>query len=146
MRLYLSVVLAAALAGCGDQAPSAATANDSAAAGEEFPVNGQYHMVRDHGAGGAELRRLEMDVPLAASSREAFELVVAGADVGSCRERDVDIGKGSFSVKMTCDGPSGDVTIERHGSYSRDSMDMSSDTTMGGVTSRESVSYRLKSS
>lgn len=146
MRLYLMAVLAAALAGCGDQSPSAVPANDAAAAGEIFPVKGQYHMVRDHGEGGAQLRRLEMDVPLDASTREAFELVVAGADVGSCRERRVDIGKGSFSVKMTCDGPSGDVTIERHGSYSRDSMDMSSDTAMGGVTSRESVSYRLKAS
>ena len=147
MRVCIMVLVAAALAGCGDFAPSAAPGNAGGeAVADGFPAKGQYRMVRDRTEGSGELRRLEMDVAVDASTRDSFELLVAGVETGSCRDRKVDIGNGSFSVKMTCDGPAGDVLVERNGSYSSDSIDMSGDTDMGGMPVRESVSYRLKSS
>ena len=47
---------------------------------------------------------------------------------------------------MTAAPAAGNVLVERNGSYSSDSIDMSGDTDMGGMPVRESVSYRLKSS
>jgi len=135
-------VLAVGLAACGqiDQSMTNSThAGDSAAT---FPVKGEYHRISDRTVNG-QLQRMETDGPLDASTRESFERLVAGADIDSCRDRQVDIGKDSFSVRMTCDGYGGEATLVRHGNYSKDSVDITYEATRDGATTTETVSYRL---
>ena len=141
----MAAILAAALSGCGEIGAAPGDRADAADSGEKFPVKGEYHRTSDRTVGG-QLQRLETDGPLAASTREEFEQLVAGTDIDSCRDRQVDIGSGSFSVKMTCDGGSyGEYTLGRQGSYSKNSIDMTYERTSDGTTATETVSYRLKS-
>jgi hypothetical protein len=140
------VSLAAALSGCTDFANPTDNAANVAAAENGFPVKGEYHRISDRTVNG-QLQRMETDGPLDASTRESFERLVAGADIDSCRDRHADIANGSFSVSMTCTGYGGsDATLGRHGSYSKNSIDITYETAMGGVSTTETVSYRLNDS
>ena len=146
MRGVMLILLGVALAGCGETTPQAANKAAVADASETFPVWGNYHRISDRTSNG-ETQRMETDGPLEASTRESFEKLVAGAEVDTCRNREVDIGGGSFSVRMTCNGPNGsDVAVSRHGTYSKDSIDITFETMMDGAASQETVSYRLTSS
>ena len=141
MRGVLLIMLGAMLAGCAESGPQ--DGNTTAEAGETFPVPGNYHRTSDRTSDG-QTQRMESDGPLDASTRQLFERLVAGADISSCRDREVDIGGGSFSVRMTCDGPRGsDVAINRRGSYSKDSIDITYETMMDGAATQETVSYRF---
>lgn len=143
MRGAMLIMLGATLAGCGETIPQAGNTPTGADVGETFPVQGNYHRTSDR-TGNGETQRMETDGPLDASTRELFERLVAGPDAGKCRDREVDIGGGSFSVRMTCNGPYGsDVAINRQGSYSKDSLDITYETMMDAAATQETVSYRL---
>jgi hypothetical protein len=148
MRSWTVGVLGILLAGCGNAPKSSAAESGavgaSGAAADEFPQKGEYHVIIDRNEGGG-FQRTEMDVPFDASTREEFERVVAGVEVSSCHDRHVNIGDGSFSVKMACAGPGGDVAVERRGRYSKDSLDITYETTTGGMPTSQTWSYRLKS-
>ena len=144
MRTGVLIVLGATLAACGAVNESATNSAELADSGETFPVKGEYHRTSDRTVAG-QLQRMETDGPLDASTREDFERLVAGADIASCDDRKVDIGGGSFSVRMTCNGGSyGEYTLVRQGTYSKDSVDMTYEWTSGGAATTETVSYRLK--
>lgn len=135
-----------ALGGCDKLPQAQARTHPAAAASGEFPKAGNYHVIRDRSEGG-QLKRDESDRWIDASNREAFEELVAQGS-SNCRDRQVEIGGGSFSVRMICDAPDGDIHnigMESHGSYSPDSIDITSDTTLWGMQIRETASYRLKS-
>jgi hypothetical protein len=137
------IMLVTTLAGCGQAVPQAGDKPAVADAGETFPVQGNYHRISDRTRNG-ETQRMETDGPLDVSTRETFEREVAGVDTGTCRDREVAIGGGSFSVRMTCNGPhGGDVAINRQGSYSKDSLDVTYETMLDGAATQETVSYRL---
>ena len=145
MRGLVVTVLGAALAGCGNLPQSSGTAEAGSSGADRFPKKGQYHIVRDR-ISGDELKRVESDRWIDVSNRQAFEEFVARDDGSNCRDRQVDIGGGSFSVKMTCDAPDGDIHnigIERQGSYSKDSIDIEVQTTLWGMPFRETASYRF---
>ncbi len=136
------VSLAAALSGCTDFANPTDNAANVAAAENGFPVKGEYHRISDRTVNG-QLQRMETDGPLDASTRESFELLVAGMDTGGCRDRKIDIGKGAFSVRMRCGSGGYETAVNRQGSYSNRSIDINYETTLDGVTNSETVSYRL---
>ena len=148
MRLLLVISLGTVSASC-DKVPQAAARQERAAPGEsEFPRAGNYHIIRDRTEGGA-LKREEVDRRVDVSNRAAFEELVARDGGSDCRDRQVDIGGGSFSVRMTCDAPDGDIhniRMEAHGSYSKDSIEIASETSFWGMAIRESANYRLKGS
>lgn len=148
MRLLALTLVGMALAGC-DKLPKAEARERpaTARASSEFPKAGDYHIIRDRDEGG-QMKREEVDMWVDASNREALEELVAQGS-SRCRDRQVEIGGGSFSVRMTCDAPDGDIHnigMESHGSYSPDSIDINSETTLWGMHIRESASYRLKDS
>lgn len=148
MRGFLVISLSLALVACGKAPQAAAPEQRSPSTPKsEFPAKGDYHITRDRTEGG-QLKRTESDMWIDASNREAFEELVARDEGSRCRDRQVDIGEGSFSVRMTCDAPDGDIhniRMEAHGSYSKDSIDIDSETSFWGLSIRESASYRLKS-
>jgi hypothetical protein len=138
------------LAGCGDLS-SAKRENGSdnasrpaeAGAGRGFPRAGTYDIVRESAGRPAETSTMWVD----ASNRAAFEALVAGPDGSACRDRQVSIGGGSFSVRMTCDAPDGDIhniAIQRSGSYSESAIRMTTDTILWGHPIRETASYRFR--
>ena len=146
MRRVIIVSLASTLVACG-KAPQAA-AEQQTRPPSEFPAKGDYHIIRDRTEGG-QLKRSESDMWIDASDREAFEELVARDGGSRCRDRQVEIGGGSFSVRVTCDAPDGDIhniRMESHGSYTKDSIDIDSETSFWGLSIRESASYRLKGS
>jgi hypothetical protein len=84
-----------------------------------------------------------------ASSRIAFDALVAPPDGSNCRDRQVSIGGGAFSIRMTCDAPDGDIhniVIQRSGSYSESAIQMTTDTILWGHPIRETASYRFRQS
>ena len=143
MRGILWFMLGATLATCDAVPEAGATGETNEVAAGGFPKAGEYHIVRDVTAAGAT-SRYESDAPVAASTREGLEKLVAGGASLYCRDREVKIGGGSFSVRETCGGPSGDMAIDTHGTYSTDSIDVTYDRTVAGVTHRDTASYRLK--
>ncbi|MFL6726794.1 MAG: hypothetical protein ACJ8FS_09810 [Sphingomicrobium sp.] len=148
MRKWMAPLLAVALAGCGGAGQSGNQSNITDPPGDVFPAKGNYHLVHDRTQGNGQMAREESDTSLDVSTRAAFEQFIAKPDGSNCRDVQVDVGGGSFSVRMTCDAPDGDIHnigIERHGSYSKDSIDASEETTLWGMSIRDSVSYRLKS-
>ena len=148
MRAGLIILGAAALAGCQVNLPAKQDGGSSVPSADTtgFPTAGDYHIVHDSGAGG-QSKREEGDMWVDASDADKFEELIAGQSSGNCRDRNVRIDKGSFSVSMTCDAPDGDIhniRMERHGSYSEDSIDIQDETSFWGMSMRESRSYRLK--
>jgi hypothetical protein len=148
MRATLIFIAAAALGGCQANLPAKQDGSSSEASADTsgFPKAGNYHVVHDSGA-GAHTERKETDMWVDASDAGKFEELIAGQSSGNCRDRNVRIDKGSFSVSMTCDAPDGDIhniRMERHGSYSEDSIDIQDETSFWGMSMRESRSYRLK--
>jgi hypothetical protein len=147
MRSLVVTVLGAALAGCGNQPQTNGTADAGLSGADPFPKKGQYHIVRDGNSGG-ELKRVESDKWIDASNRQAFEELVVGGNGSNCRDRQVKISNGSFSVKMTCDAPDGDIHnigVQRRGTYSIDSIDMADEITLWGMPFQETARYRFKS-
>lgn len=137
--LLLLAGAGAMLGGCGDESPTSPM-RAKAAAG--FPKAGIYDIVRD-----SPSRREETDKWVDASNRAAFETVVAGGDGSNCRDRQITIGGGTFSVRMTCDTHEGEIRgigIERFGSYSESSIDITTETTLWGTPIRETAIYRLR--
>ncbi|QAY75611.1 hypothetical protein [Sphingosinicella sp. BN140058] len=121
-------------------APPAASGGNSA---NGFPKAGQYDIVRE----GSQ-RSDKIDMWVDASNRQAFEELVARDD-GDCRDKSVSIGGGSFSVRMTCDTPDGDIRnipIERHGSYSENFIEIEAITRLWRTPIRETARYRLRKS
>ena len=148
MRAGILIFALAALAGCQVNLPNreARGSDDSEVQTAGFPKAGDYHIVHDIGQGG-QSKRDETDMWIDASNAGKFEELIAGQSSGNCRDRTVHIDKGSFSVSMTCDAPDGDIhniRMERHGSYSENSIDMADETSFWGMSMRESRSYRLK--
>ena len=147
MRSLVVTVLGAALAGCGNLPQSSGTAEAGSSGADPFPKKGQYTIVRDR-IEGDELKRVESDRWIAASNRGDFEKLIAGDAGSNCRDRQVEIGGGSFSVKMTCDAPDGDIHnigIERRGTYTMDSIDIADEIILWGMPFKETASYRFKS-
>lgn len=148
MRTAISIAAMALLAGC-DEMPAgkhnkAAPAASAADAG--FPEAGKYHVVHDTGE-GSDSKREESDTSLDVSDRGKFVDKIAKDDGSNCRDKQVTIGGGSFSVHMVCDAPDGDIhniALDRRGTYSPDSIDMTTDTQFWGTLIRETSSYRLK--
>ena len=140
MRAILAAGLGAALAGCG--APSSAPAV-AETAGQGFPRAGAYDVVVERHDG---LERSDDRIEVA--TRSEFEKLVAKEDGANCRDRQVEIGGGSFRVRMVCDAPDGDIHnigLERFGTYTETSIDMTEETTLwGGEPIRELVTSRLR--
>lgn len=133
------------LPGCGDIKAREAKLRNSSAPVDPFPKAGGYHVTQDRGGGGSPLRS-EVDRWLHVSNRAAFEKFFARDDGSNCRDRQIEIAGGQFSVSMTCDAPDGDIHnlgIQRHGSYSADSIDVSTETMLWGMPIRETSAYRL---
>lgn len=153
--LALSSAVILMLCGCDDLARLSAQRNEASASSGPaatearpssggFPHAGTYDIVRDT-MGRREASNMWVD----ASNPEAFEMLVARPDGSNCRDRQVSIGGGSFTVRMTCDAPDGDIhniAIQRSGSYSERSIQMTSETRFWSYTIRETASYQLRPS
>ena len=148
MRILLvSIGFVAALVAFGSPFLSHITPQTSAAAHEGgsagFPKPGIYDIVTQL-ADGREETAMWVD----ASNRISFEELVA-RDRSNCRNRNVTIGGGSFDVTMTCDAPDGDINnirTERRGSYSENSIEITSDTYLSDRPIRWVTRYRLRDS
>jgi FlaG/FlaF family flagellin (archaellin) len=146
MRAHIATVIAVivALGGCNNPGPAQADTDP----GNAFPQKGKYHVVHD-AVQGNDSKRDEFDVELDVSDRDKFAGQLAKDDGTNCRDKQVSIGNGSFSVHMICDAPDGDIhniSVDRQGSFSKDSIDATTQTTLWGVSSQESFRYRLKAS
>lgn len=149
---YLLLALIAALGGC-KAAPQSAARDENVvtppmASGETkpksngFPRAGMYDVVHERPGG-----REESSVWVDASNRQAFEAMFARDDGSNCRDRQVTIENGSFNVSMTCDAPDGDIhniAIRRDGSYSEDSITITTETTLWGSPIRETTTYQRR--
>jgi hypothetical protein len=110
--------------------------------GGDFPKAGTYTVVTDRFGHLSESKVL-----VQASSRSAFENLVAGNFGSRCSNRQVSIGGGSFKVSITCGTPDGDinnVVLERHGTYTPNSIEIVSTTKLWGVPMVETSTYRLR--
>lgn len=148
MRLLAMAAVTVALAGCDKLPKAGAPEGAAAAASSEFPKAGEYHVVHDI-VQGSETKREESDQSLDVSDRGKFADQLAHDDGTNCRDKQVTIRDGSFSVHMVCDAPDGDIHnigLDRRGTYSADSIDVTTETTLWGMPFRESHSYRLKDS
>jgi hypothetical protein len=146
MRIWIMLLAGCALAGCGKStAVSGEKSSNTAAPDDLFPKAGNYHVIHD-GMGRVGQDREETDTWLDVSDREKFAAQFVRDGGSRCRDQSVELGGGSFSVKMTCDAPDGDIHnigMESHGTYSRDSIDITNDMTLWGSPIRETYSYRL---
>jgi hypothetical protein len=107
-----------------------------------FPEAGVYDILRERAG-----RREETDMWVDASNRPAFEELIAPDSGSDCRDRSVSINAGTFSVRMTCDAPDGDihnVKVQREGSYSTNSIEFTTETTLWGTPIRETARYQLR--
>jgi hypothetical protein len=141
MRRFGLAAVCLAVAAC-DEAQREATTVPA----DNFPKAGDYHMIRDVNEGGQQ-KRVETDIWIDASNRVAFEKLIARG-TSNCSDREVEIADGEFSARMTCDAPDGDIHnigLEAHGTYSKDSIDIFSTTTLWGTPITDTTSYRLKS-
>ena len=148
MRIFALTCGAVALAACQVNLPADRDGGSTETQADTtgFPKAGDYHIVHDMGQ-GAHIERRETDMWVDASDASKFEELIAGQSSGNCRDREVHIDSGRFSVAMTCDAPDGDIhniRMERHGSYSENSIDIVDEMTMWGMSMRESRNYRLK--
>jgi hypothetical protein len=143
MRVVIVTILGAALASC-DSMPQANARDDGPVAENGFPKPGEYHVVRDVNVGGVPTR-YESDSHVDASSREQLVQLVGGSgDSPDCDDRRIDVGGGSFTVRQTCNGPLGETTIDTHGTYSKDSIDVTYDKIVAGTAYSDATSYRLR--
>ncbi|MBV9930566.1 MAG: hypothetical protein JO013_06455 [Alphaproteobacteria bacterium] len=107
-----------------------------------FPKAGRYAVASERNG-----RSETSDTYVDASTRAKFEAMVAHDDGTRCRDRQVTIGAGAFSVSMTCDAYDGDIHnigIERRGTYSERSFEMVSTTRLWGMPIVEKATYRLR--
>jgi hypothetical protein len=146
MRIWIILLTSCALAAC-NQAEAVSGKHSSAGKTPDdiFPKSGNYHVIHD-GIGAAGENREESDTWLDVSDRDKFKEQFVRDGGSRCRDQSVELGGGSFSVKMTCDAPDGDIHnigMESHGTYSRDSIDVTNDVTLWGSPMRETYSYRL---
>ena len=144
---HKAIILAALLlAGCTQSGASEPGSGSTGASSDKFPVPGMYHVIVD--SGNDVSHRDESDRRVDAGDRESFERMIVGSGGANCRDRKVEIGGGKFSASMTCDAPDGDihdVGLEAHGTYSHNSIEMTSDTILWGMRMHETRSYSLKS-
>lgn len=107
-----------------------------------FPRAGTYDVVWH-----SRILHDESRIRVDASDRRAFEALVARDSGTNCRDRQVSIGQGTFSVRMTCDAPDRDfrnIPIVRFGYYTESSIDLTEDITLMGQQIRRTASYRLR--
>ena len=119
-----------------------------APADNPFPQKGNYHVIHQV-VQGIEGKTDEFDSEMGGFDRQTFESELAKDAGSNCRDKQVSIGNGSFNVHMTCSTPDGDfnnISVERQGSFSRDSIEVTTQTTLLGVSSQESFSAHLKPS
>jgi hypothetical protein len=136
------MALISVLASCNKPSPSQPIADES----HPFPQEGNYHVVHEATQGG-ESKSEEYEVTLDVSDEVKFAGQLAKDEGTHCRDKQMAIRKGSFEMRMTCDAPDGDIhniEISRQGTYTKDSIDITADTTLWGQTFRETYSYRLK--
>lgn len=140
MRLYLIVAgMFVALAAFASPYLSSLS---GAGGSEGFPKPGTYAVVTER-SGHHESGKVQID----ASTRSAFLGLVAREDGTRCRDRQVTVGGGAFSISMTCNAYDGDIhniVIERHGTYSEKSIDLVSTIKLWGMPITETSSYRLQ--
>ncbi|MEQ7874722.1 hypothetical protein ABDK56_12035 [Sphingomonas sp. ASV193] len=142
MRLKIAIagVLTALSVACNRGTSSSPSASDN------FPVAGTYHVTHEVDQDNST-HSDEFDTDIDVSTREKLEAAVGQEKGSHCHDKHVEIGEGQFTVRMLCDAPDGDIhniVTDRHGSFSRDSIEITEDTTLWGISSRESYSYRLK--
>ena len=144
MRRVMVVATIVALASCGKQADVKSGVNSS----DTFPQRGTYHVVHEV-VHGSDSKTDEFDTELGGFDRTMLEAEIA-KDVGSkCRDKQISIGESSFNVRMTCSAPDGDfnhIEVERDGSFSKDSFQMTTRSTLMGYSEQESFRARLKAS
>jgi hypothetical protein len=148
MRAFISLLgIGLALAGCRVALPAGDGAEDGSGASgvnvSGFPKTGMYDVIREH---GDDVKESSMYID--ASNPQAFEHLVAPKD-SNCSEREVSIENGQFSVRMVCDTGDGDITgipMEAYGTYSENSIEMTSQTSLYGTDIVETATYRLRES
>jgi hypothetical protein len=145
MRGVVLIVLPAALWGCDAPSPANGTQEPKGVVTSEFPKAGNYHIIVDR-SGGETVNRDEWNSAVDASSREKLEQLVEGFETASCHDRKADVDDGSFEISKTCDGPVGETKHSAHGTYSRDSIDITRETSASnGETASQTITYRLQS-
>lgn len=108
--------------------------------GEGFPEAATYNLEKT-GAGGRTFGDIGF---VDASSREKFEALVAANAGSNCRDKRVSIGADTFDVAMTCDASDGDIhniSIHRHGSYSKRSIKIEETMSLWGQPIHETRMY-----
>ena len=141
MRRVIVVAVLAVSASCNK--PSAVESNVTS---DNFPQPGTYHVVHDV-VHGTDSQTDESDVEMAGFDRTMLETEIAKDVGGKCRDKQVSIGDSSFNVRMTCSTPDGDfnhIAVERDGSFSKDSFEMTTRSTMMGYSEQESFRAHLK--
>lgn len=141
-RLLLLAALAATLGACESRPQPGVAKGEAETASDGFPKVGTYDVIVE-GPEGTKESRIFLEV----SNRAAFEEHFARSDGSRCRDRQVKVGGGSFSIKMTCDAPDGDIHnigLESFGRYSESSIDMTTETTLWGRPFQEHSSFRLR--
>jgi hypothetical protein len=138
------IVMVVTLAACSKAGP----AQSGTDAENPFPRKGNYHVVHQV-VEGNQSKSEEADSEIDVSDREKLEKELVKDAGSNCRDKQVSIGQGSFNVHMTCSTPDGDfnhISVDRQGTYSRNSIDVTTQSTLLGISSQESYSARLKGS
>ena len=121
-------------------------AKDDAAAASPFPQKGTYHFVHQV-IQGNESTQDEGDSEIDTLDREKLEAEISKDAGSNCHDKQVSIGDGSFSVHMLCDAPDGDfhnINVDRSGTFSTNSIEMTTQSNLLGTSYQESYSAHLK--
>ena len=140
MRKMIGVAVLAVSASCSKPAAvqSDLTASDT------LPQRGNYHVVHEV-VQGNESKTDEFDTEMGGFDRQMLESEIA-KDAGSKCDKKVSIDDGSFNVRMTCSAPDGDfnnMDVEREGTFSKNSLEVTTRSTLMGASYRESFRAHL---
>lgn len=141
MRRMIVVAVLAVSASCNKPA----AVQSDVTASDKLPQRGNYHVVHEV-VQGNESKTDEFDTELGGFDRQTLETEIL-KDAGSkCRDKQVSIDDGSFNVRMTCSAPDGDfnnIDVERQGSFSKNSLEVTTRSTLMGTSYQESFRAHL---
>lgn len=121
-------------------------AKDDATANSPFPQKGTYHVVHVR-VQGNESQRDESESEVDVVDREKLEAELSKDAGSNCHDKQVSIGDHSFAAHMLCDAPDGDfhnISVDRFGSFSPSSFEMTTQSTLLGTSFQETYSAHLK--
>ena len=146
---HIFAAVALLLAACG-QPPAKGDNEKGAAADQHMLLPGQYDVefVRElmvPGRPTEPAEEIDSQCFSAETLQQPEKIFVPDSD--RCTQQEAKAANGNFSATMTCKMPEysdSDVVFEVHGSYDPDGADLSGETSVDGVTLRETRTFRRR--